>query len=235
MSNKNSTLFYHSWLDLFSELTLEEVGLLTVSILKYDTEGEIPELEDRTMRILFKELKSTIDRNKQAYEDRCEANRENANKRWSKDAIACNRMQSHAKNADKDKDIDNDIDIDKDDDRDRIDTNSQSAIISSWNSVPHTVNIRGLTDARIQTIEQCGVDDVLEAIGKVRDSEYLKQKGEIKFDNYINPQVLPKLLEGNYDAVYRSDKKTGTVKTQFQDFDQRTYDYEDLEERLVNK
>lgn len=39
----------------------------------------------------------------------------------------------------------------------------------------------------------------------------------------------------NNKRMNKNDKNTRAQKTQFQNFDQRTYDYEDLEERLVNR
>ena len=53
------------------------------------------------------------------------------------------------------------------------------------------------------------------------------------------PKVQPRNNRGytnnNDKRMNKNDKNTRAQKTQFQNFDQRVYDYEDLEERLVNR
>lgn len=91
---KNNTLFYHAWLDVFEDFSPAEIGELTVAILTYDKTGELPEFSDRALAIAFKSIKTQIDANNEAYQERCKANQKAAKARW--DANACERMQTHA-------------------------------------------------------------------------------------------------------------------------------------------
>ncbi len=64
----------------------------------------------------FNNIKAKIDLNEQAYKKKCEKNRKNGKVRWSsdKDAIASDRMRSHAKQANYAKHADTETDIDSD-------------------------------------------------------------------------------------------------------------------------
>lgn len=72
MAEKQSTIFYHEWLELFEDLSREEIGDITIAILEYEKNGEIPTFSDRTMKAIWKTIRSTLDRNKQKYNEICE-------------------------------------------------------------------------------------------------------------------------------------------------------------------
>ena len=50
-------------------------------------------------------------------------------------------------------------------------------------------------------VNEYGVDEVLKAIEKVRNSDFLKGSRDfiITFDWFVKPNNFPKVLEGNYD------------------------------------
>ena len=48
-------------------------------------------------------------------------------------------------------------------------------------------------------------------------------------------RIYGRTTNNNDKRMNKNDKNTRARKSSFQDFEQRTYDYEDLEERLVNK
>lgn len=100
----------------------------------------------------------------------------------------------------------------------RIDTVSKDTvcrtdvqrIVNAWNelSVYGIKQISKLTagtkrhDSLIARIKQYGVEDILKAIEKVKDSDFLQGKSSswiIKFDWFVLPNNFPKVLEGNYD------------------------------------
>lgn len=60
-------------------------------------------------------------------------------------------------------------------------------------------------DSLVARIREYGVDDVLNAIDKIRHSKFLlgksggKRQWSIKFDWFVLPNNFPKVLEGNYD------------------------------------
>ena len=85
-------------------------------------------------------------------------------------------------------------------------------IVQAWNSlglqqlsrVTAASRRGGMLRARIL---EYGVDDVLEAIEKIRQSAFLKGQNAkgwvITFEWFVRPNNFPKVLEGNYDA-YRN-------------------------------
>lgn len=81
-------------------------------------------------------------------------------------------------------------------------------IIEAWNSlglqqvtkVPSDSKRGGMLRARVN---EYGVDKVLEAIEKIRNSDFLKGQSKsgfiITFEWFVRPNNFPKVLEGNYD------------------------------------
>lgn len=60
-------------------------------------------------------------------------------------------------------------------------------------------------------INEYGIDDVLLAIDKIKDSDFLQGKSKkswvITFDWFVRPNNFPKVLEGNYDNNKDTDVK----------------------------
>ena len=84
-------------------------------------------------------------------------------------------------------------------------------VVDAWNELQSygiipIVRVKGESE-RIKMlkarIRQYGVDKVLEAIEKIKESDYLQGKNRhnwsIKFDWFVRPNNFPKVLEGNYD------------------------------------
>lgn len=86
--------------------------------------------------------------------------------------------------------------------------NDIDEIISLWNSVEHTAKVSRIIEGteRYKNLCKCysvaGAGGITDAIGKVRNSSYLKRKGHVSFDSYMNPDAVIKLLEGAYDEDY---------------------------------
>lgn len=70
---------YHSLLDTMEALNDAEKGRLFVAALIYSATGEAPELRGNE-RFLFPQIKWQIDRDEQAYAERCTVNAENGKK-----------------------------------------------------------------------------------------------------------------------------------------------------------
>ena len=78
---KNSMIFYYDWLDMFEDLDMDEIGRLTVAMLKYDSEGIEPDFsDDKALKVAWRQLRASADANRQRYEETCERNRENGKK-----------------------------------------------------------------------------------------------------------------------------------------------------------
>ena len=84
-----------------------------------------------------------------------------------------------------------------------------------WNEIPHALKIdeiipgtRREGEVRI-VIDMYGYDGLKRAIQSVKDSAYLRRRGHVQFDNYINRNVVQKLLEGSYNEDYGMKQSGG--------------------------
>lgn len=75
---------YHSYRKKVAKLSDQEVGRLFRALLEYSENGETKELTGRES-IAFDFIADDIDRQKQAYQDRCEQSKKNIAKRWYTD------------------------------------------------------------------------------------------------------------------------------------------------------
>ena len=116
-------------------------------------------------------------------------------------------------------------------------------IMDAWNEIPHVIKIDGIfpMSQRYENLRFCinmvGIDGILEAIQKIAESEYFRERGSVQFERYIKPDMIQKVLEGTYDKSFRkgTTKKQNAEKTRFNNFSQREYDYAELEKQLRNK
>ena len=114
-------------------------------------------------------------------------------------------------------------------------------ITAAWNDIPHAIKIEGIypVTPRYDETRLCisifGFDGVMNAIQKAKTAEWLKNKGRISYSSFINRNAVQKLLGGAYDEDYQAGKNAKTSKTTFNNFQQREYNYADLEQRLRNQ
>lgn len=116
-------------------------------------------------------------------------------------------------------------------------------IILKWNSI-NVSRIITIKNNRLKAlnsrINEYGIDKIFEAIGNIEKSSFLKGSNKrgwrITFDWFMNHANFTKVLEGNYaDSV--NDKslqyKNDSAKLKFNNFDERHYDYDSLERKLL--
>ena len=80
MKNSDTYLAFGEWEDNCEELTLEEKGQMWDALFGYWRRGEKPTFSDRFMRACWRPIQQAIDRANEAYEAKCEQNRENGKK-----------------------------------------------------------------------------------------------------------------------------------------------------------
>lgn len=115
MASKKGVVMYYDILEQLEDFTDEQFGKITRGIINYDKTGEIPEFDDSSLKVAFKILKPTLDRNKQEYEAICEKRREAGSlggKQKVANASKC--YQNVANLADNDNDIEKENDIEND-------------------------------------------------------------------------------------------------------------------------
>lgn len=109
-TKKNSFIIYNDQLDILDDLTNEQAGILLKAMLKYSLTGEVIELP-LVLKIAFTPIRQQMDRNNQKYENICERNRKNIEKRWdTKNTTGKIGIPKNTKNTDNDTDTDNDKD-----------------------------------------------------------------------------------------------------------------------------
>lgn len=123
-NGKNKIIIYADWWKQFKEMDDETAGKLFKMILGYvnDEHPEDKLQKGDLMRLLFIPYKTTLDRDLEAYKEKCLKNSNNSKKRWNKnecesmqtDANACDRKNRNANYADTDNDSDSDSDTDND-------------------------------------------------------------------------------------------------------------------------
>lgn len=84
--NRKSFLVYFDWEAPLQELTDEELGELFRAMFIYAKHGELIEFEHRSLKLVFGFIKSAIERDKTAYEEKCRKNAENGSKGGKKKA-----------------------------------------------------------------------------------------------------------------------------------------------------
>ena len=120
MADKKSFVLYDSYFNQIQFLTMEQRGELLTAILEYRIFGEITTQLSQITQVVFSFIKDTLERDKEAYKRRCDANRENGKKggRPSKKASLFKTQKPKKADNDNDNGIDNendnDIDIDID-------------------------------------------------------------------------------------------------------------------------
>lgn len=75
---RKSFLIYFDWEAPLQELTNEELGELFRATFIYAKYGELIDFEHRSLKLVFGFIKSAVDRDREAYKERCKRNAENA-------------------------------------------------------------------------------------------------------------------------------------------------------------
>lgn len=81
---RKSFLIYFDWEAPLQELSDEELGELFRAIFIYAKYGEEIDFEHRSLKLVFGFIKSALDRDRDAYKERCKRNKENGAKSTKK-------------------------------------------------------------------------------------------------------------------------------------------------------
>lgn len=220
MREKKTMMLFYDWLELFEELDDAEVGNLIRAIIKYDLTGEEPNYEDRSMRVVFKAMKNATDLSNNKYEAVGNARREAASKRWKKepDSKSCNSTICNANDANA---------------FFAYDSTANDALLEYTKLEDNKIDSNSKPKAKRFTAPT--VDQIKEYCAERKNGLDAQ-----RFIDYYERQGW-KLANGrpmvDWKAAIRTweqrDKKTEKpTPTRFTDFQQRDYDYAELEKKL---
>ena len=113
---RNSFIMYYDWLEVFDMFTEAQRGALITAIFRYMRYGIIDENMPSELKVAFRVIRLTLDRDTETYEDKCKVNSENGKKggRPSSHNFEKNRTVTKKGYSDSDSDSDSEIDSDSD-------------------------------------------------------------------------------------------------------------------------
>lgn len=215
---KPSFLVYYDNEVVVLRLPDKEAGKLFKSLFPYGREKIKPDFEKNpALAMAFDILSMAIDRDKERYVKRCEANRENGRKGGRpkknqtdiEETEKTERLDLKPKKADKDKDKDKDMDKDME----RDSNINYQQIADMYNdtcvSFPRLTKLSASRKKAIKArLNQYSVEDFRKLFTMAEESSFLKgQNGRdwsANFDWLIKDSNMAKVLDGNY-----ADKKGG--------------------------
>ena len=107
---KNSLLLYYDYKEQFELLSDKQLRELIYSMIEFDKNNNEIELDEMT-KMAFVPIKRRLKEDKKNWEEMCQKNQENVNRRWSKsDTTVYECIRSDTKYTDKGKDKDKEKD-----------------------------------------------------------------------------------------------------------------------------
>lgn len=117
LTNKNSFILYADQYASVKKLSVEQRGELLTSLYEYSIFGKILETDDLALDLVFTMFKETLDRDKEKYIAKCEANKRNGSLGGRPPKISVDlKPNGFFENRDKPKKADSDSDNDSDSD-----------------------------------------------------------------------------------------------------------------------
>lgn len=215
MASKETFVLYKSYLQKTERLSNEQLGILFRAILRHESGLDLPEMDALT-EMAFDFIRVDLDSNAEKYDEECERNRKNANKRWHKeDATAFDRIQPHTKDATASEWMPTDTDSDTESESDN--KNKYIERETRKRFVPPT-------------------EEEVEA--------YRKEKGyDVDPAEFVNFYASKGWMVGKNKMVdwhrslagwaSRQAKSKSPPKKKFVNFDQHDYDFDDIERKLA--
>ena len=126
---ENSFLLQKQWRKQLSFFTNEEKGILLDAIYDYHCDGKDFKSDNGMLNLMWTTMKQAFEYNTKAYNEMCERNRKNIEKRWNKNnTTVYGDKQPNTKNTYNDNDNDNKNDNDNDNKKDNDNDNDLSKI-----------------------------------------------------------------------------------------------------------
>ena len=221
---KDTMVIYTSYLQKFDKLTDEQFGQLMRAGLTYIQTNEVPEIEDMVVAVCFDVLKVEVDINNQKYEETCAKRREAGKKGGLAKASNAKQNLANASTA-----------------KQELAKASKSSLNDNENDNDNKKN--NLSNERLKekasTASEASVaifvPPTLEETKKYFKDNHFKKKAE-RFFNYYQARGWESITDWKAcaNAWEQNHIADSVVKPNFNNFDQREYDYEQLEKMMIN-
>lgn len=225
MANK-SFVMYDSWMDMVEDMTEEEAGQLLKAIYAYRKDRDYKP-SDRAIRPAFNILKQRFEEDDQAYQEKIEKRAEAGKKGGRPKAKETKRKQTKAKKAnaffEKQKNPESEFE-------------SESVTESVNEFEKHIYSDDPKVDAAIGDFLKYR-KELKKPMGDVAISRFLKRLAGISLDPDTQVNLINEAIERGWQTVYppKETARSGT-KVRAPSFqDQRAYDYDALEAKLLGR
>ena len=239
MKQKSSFLIYHEYREPLKLLTDEQRGRLLMALIDYSESGVVPELDGISM-MAFSFIQSQMDRDSKKYENRCSSNRENGKKGGRpkkendseenpKNTLGFEEIEKKTKNPKKPIKIKN---KDKDINKNTMCKSEADALFERvWKLYPQKRGKGKVSDANKRRLLDIGFDELSRAIDRY--------KADLALDDWRKPQNGSTFFNSGYidylDANYEKPERIQSEKTPGELNCQRDYDFDSLEQQLLQK
>ena len=241
MKQKSSFLIYHEYREPLKLLTDEQRGQLLMALIDYSESGVVPELDGISM-MAFSFIQSQMDRDSKKYENRCSSNRENGKKGGRpkkendseenpKNPLGFEETEKKTKNRKKPIKIKN-KDKEKDINKNTMCKSEADALFERvWKLYPQKRGKGKVSDANKRRLLDIGFDELSRAIDRY--------KADLALDDWRKPQNGSTFFNSGYidylDANYEKPERIQSEKTPGELNCQRDYDFDSLEQQLLQK
>ena len=231
---KNSTLFYHDWLRAFEKMSDEDVGKITKALLLLDSEGVRTTFEDNPiLDIIFSQFSSTVERNREKYDESCQKRSDAAKKREAQKITTSTILHNCDDRIRKDSDSDSDSDTDKDSDKRRVvsggewsgkdtpapaadtttTTELQSQIVNEWNSHDFVQKVKRVDSPRkrwerteMAIAVSGGPDAFLNVLRSLDDQAYLRKQPDNGYMVMYDWLTQPEVFQNVLEGKYEKER-----------------------------
>ena len=239
MKQKSSFLIYHEYREPLKLLTDEQRGQLLMALIDYSESGVVPELDGISM-MAFSFIQSQMNRDSKKYENRCSSNRENGkkggrpkkendSKENPKNPLGFEETEKKTKTPKKPIKIKN---KEKDINKNTMCKSEADALFERvWKLYPQKRGKGKVSDANKRRLLDIGFDELSRAIDRY--------KADLALDDWRKPQNGSTFFNSGYidylDANYEKPERIQSEKTPGELNCQRDYDFDSLEQQLLQK
>ena len=217
---KNSFIIYTEYMEHIEMLDMEQRGVLMTALMCYQMEQELPEMDGMT-KMCFSFIKARIDRDNEAYAEKCRKNAENgakggrpkANGSTEKRTVS-EKANGFSENPTKAKKADTDTDID---------TDIKEKVLPKGNTKKKSAP--RFTPPTVQQVEEYSRQSG-HHVDAQRFVDFYESKGWMVGKNKMK----------DWKAAVRNWAKRDTTVisgTKFSNFPERRTDYDEIERKLI--